>query len=429
MTTHSLRELYIDELRDLYSAESQLLEALPKMATAASAAQLKQAFNEHLEQTRVHRERLDLIFKQLDTRPEGERCEGMAGLIREGQHRITLDGPAEVRDAALISAAQRVEHYEIAAYGSARTFARRLGDWESERLLQQTLDEEGAADHRLTSIAEGGINEAATDRNDTLLNERWSRLRFLDIDDLDRRALDYSDVKVRGTADDDLGELDGFIVDGANGRPLYYVVDSGGWFVGRRYLVPVGKGRFDSANKQLVIDLTKDQVQRKPEFSTNAFMAMSDDEIRRYERRVLSALNPEAARQASYWEAYERLPEYQEPDWLKSDAWSGYGYRRSSGTGRSVGSLASPETSWPGESSSAPIPAPSAAGHEVLPSVGATSHDPQQDEVVVAHEEESRRRDPRDNTAPGSKATTSDLTRGVTEDAPGRRMDDDDLAR
>jgi len=406
MPIQSLRELYIDELRDLYSAEAQILEALPKMVAAAKASELKQAFSEHLEQTRVHRERLDLIFKQLNERSGGERCQGMAGLLEEGAERIRLQAPDEVRDAGLIAAAQRVEHYEMAAYGTARTFARLLGDWESERLLQQTLDEEGAADHRLSAIAESGVNRAAHESADTLLNSRWARLRFLDVDDLDRRALDYSGITVRNASGEDLGTLDGFIAEGGSGRPYYYVVDSGGWFIGRRYLVPIGKGRFDSANRQIILDLTKEQVQRYPEFSTNAFMSMTEDETRRYERRVLDAVSPEAAREPQYWEAYDRLPEYEEPDWLRSDAWSGFGYRRSSGSGRTVGSLAAPETSWVGEASrrSPATGAPSAAGHEVLPSVTGSlaGVDPRREEVV-AHDEEFRTRDPRDNTAPGSR--------------------------
>ena len=122
MGTQSLRDLYIDELRDLYSAESQILDALPTMTHAASSEALRQAFKEHLEQTQVQRERLDLIFKQLAERPDGERCEGMAGLIEEGEERVRDDAPGDVRDAALIAAAQRVEHYEIAAYGTARTY-------------------------------------------------------------------------------------------------------------------------------------------------------------------------------------------------------------------------------------------------------------------------------------------------------------------
>jgi ferritin-like metal-binding protein YciE len=408
MPTQSLRELYIDELRDLYSAEGQILDALPKMAAAARAADLKQAFSEHLEQTRVHRERLDLIFKQLNEPSAGERCEGMAGLLGEGAARIRLDGPDEVRDAGLIAAAQRVEHYEIAAYGTARTFARMLGDWESERLLQQTLDEEGAADHRLSAIAEGGVNRAASGTSDTLLNSRWARLRFLDVDDLDRRALDYTGITARSASGDELGTLDGFVVEGGSGRPYYYVIDSGGWFIGRRYLVPVGKGRFDASNRRLVFDLTKEQVQRYPEFSTSAFMSMSEDELRRYERRVLGAVNPEAGLEPQYWEAYERLPEYEEPDWLQSDAWSGFGYRRSSGSGRTIGSLAAPETSWTGDAAGRrpATSAPSAAGHEVLPSVGGSGAGPDpRREAVVAQDEEFRTNDPRDNTAPGSRVT------------------------
>jgi ferritin-like metal-binding protein YciE len=408
----TLKDLYIDELRDLYSAETQILDALPKLAGAASAATLRDAFTHHLDQTRIHRERLSLIFKQLNEPTGGERCEAMAGLLEEGRERLALPGPSDDRDAALIAAAQRVEHYEIAAYGTVRTFARQLGDWESERLLQQTLDEEGAADHLLTSIAESGINQAAADRSDTLLNSRWSRLRFLDVDDLDRRALDYTGIRVRGTSSDDLGTLDGFVVDVATGRPLYYVVDSGGWFLGRRYVVPVGLGRFDPSNRQLTFSLSRDQIAKYPEFGTSAFMAMSEAETRRYERRVLQAVSAEAATAPQYWEAYERLPEYREPDWLRSEAWEGFGYRQRAGSGRPVGDIAALETSWTKEQADGrSTSVPSAAGHEVLPSVsGATSRDPLQDELVVAQDENARVVDPRDNTAPRSRAV-DDTTR------------------
>jgi ferritin-like metal-binding protein YciE len=408
----TLKDLYIDELRDLYSAETQILDALPKLAAAASAAALRDAFTHHVDQTRVHRERLDLIFKQLNESTGTERCEAIAGLLEEGAGRLALPGPSDVRDAALIAAAQRVEHYEIAAYGTARTFARQLGDWEAERLLQQTLDEEGAADHRLTALAESGINQGATDRSDTLLNSRWSRLRFLDVDDLDRRALDYTGIRVRGTSADDLGTLDGFVVDGATGRPFYYVVDSGGWFLGRRYLVPVGLGRFDPSNRELSFGLSREEIARYPEFSTTAFMSMTEDETRRYERRVLQTVSPAVATTPQYWEAYERLPEYQEPDWLRSDAWSGFGYRPQRASGRTVGDIAAPETSWTSESRNRSARSvPSAAGHDVLPSVGgeATSRDPLQEEIV-AQDEDARAVDPRDNTAPNSRAV-DDKTR------------------
>ena len=157
----SLRELFIEQLRDIYSAENQLVKALPKMAKAASSSELQTAFTNHLEQTREHVERLETIFANLDEEPEGETCKGMAGLIAEGKEAIDADGEDDVKDAWLIAAAQRVEHYEIAAYGTARAFARQLNNEYAAELLEQTLDEEKAADQKLTMIAEGSVNPAS----------------------------------------------------------------------------------------------------------------------------------------------------------------------------------------------------------------------------------------------------------------------------
>lgn len=323
MATQSLKDLYLDELRDLFDAEQQILQTLPGMTSAATSPALKRVFQDHLEQTRVQTERLELIFRQLGQPGHGTRCAGMAGLLKESQERLQESAPGEVRDAALIGAAQRVEHYEIASYGVARTYAQQLGAWDQADLLQQTLEEEGEADHRLTAIAEGGINEAAR-RRDAPLSEdsqRWSRLRYADVKDLPRKEYDFTSVGVRNPAGDDLGTLDGFIVEQAGGRPLYYVVDSGGWFVGGRYLVPVGKGQFDSASRTLRIDIARDRLQTYPEFNTNAFLSMNDDQARGYERRLLSAINPEAVRGARYWESYDRLPEYAPPSWLTTPVW------------------------------------------------------------------------------------------------------------
>jgi ferritin-like metal-binding protein YciE len=161
MKLESLQELYIDELKDLYSAECQLLSALPKMAKAASALQLRDAFELHLRQTRGHVERLDRIFEALGTDPKGKKCKAMEGLIQEGKDLINGDGASTVRDAALIAAAQRVEHYEMAGYGCVRNYARLLGDEEAANLLQQTLDEEAEADVLLTQLAESSINMEA----------------------------------------------------------------------------------------------------------------------------------------------------------------------------------------------------------------------------------------------------------------------------
>ncbi len=157
----TLHDLYLNELRDLYSAETQLIEALPLMADAATDPELKQAFTEHLEQTRVHAERLEEIFEGLGEKPGNETCDAMKGLIKEGGKMIDATGSDDVRDAGLIGAAQRVEHYEMAAYGTTRALAQRLGHRDAASLLQETLDEEGEADELLSSIAEGHVNDQA----------------------------------------------------------------------------------------------------------------------------------------------------------------------------------------------------------------------------------------------------------------------------
>ena len=162
MKLESLQELLVDELKDLYSAETQLVKALPKMAKAASSPELKAAFEEHLEETKGQVDRLVTIFEQLEGSPKGKKCKAMEGLIEEGSEVIEAEGEDSVKDAALICAAQKVEHYEMAGYGCARTFATLLGLNEVADLLQETLDEEGNADKKLTELAETVINiEAA----------------------------------------------------------------------------------------------------------------------------------------------------------------------------------------------------------------------------------------------------------------------------
>ncbi len=162
MKVDSLEELYVEELRDIYNAENQLLKALPKMAKHASSSALKEAFEEHLEQTEGHVTRLEQIFESLDKSPKGKTCKGMKGLIEEGSELLKAKGDESALDAGLISAAQRVEHYEIAAYGSLRTFAKTLGRDADVESLQDTLDEEGETDKKLTELAEECINVEAT---------------------------------------------------------------------------------------------------------------------------------------------------------------------------------------------------------------------------------------------------------------------------
>jgi ferritin-like metal-binding protein YciE len=158
MELETLRDLYIDELKDLYSAESQILKALPRMIKAASHPELKRAFETHLKQTEGQVRRLEQVFEELDASPRGKKCVGMEGLIEEAKELLAEKPEPDVLDAGLISKAQHVEHYEIAGYGTVRTYARLLGEERQAKLLQQTLDEEGETDKLLTQLAESSIN-------------------------------------------------------------------------------------------------------------------------------------------------------------------------------------------------------------------------------------------------------------------------------
>jgi ferritin-like metal-binding protein YciE len=171
--SEGLKKLYIDELKDLYSAETQLVKALPKMAKAASSDELRQGFEEHLEQTRGHVERLEKVFKTLGESPKGKTCKAMQGLIEEGAEVIEEDFEGSLMDAALIGAAQRVEHYEIAAYGTVCAFAKELGESDQAELLSETLDEEKETDEKLTELAEQ-INKEANEGE----GERSTMLRI-----------------------------------------------------------------------------------------------------------------------------------------------------------------------------------------------------------------------------------------------------------
>ena len=179
MADKGLKELYIDELKDLYSAENQLVKALPKMAKAATSPDLRAGFEEHLEQTKGHVQRLETIFEQLGESPKGKKCKGMEGLIKEGSEAIE-EYEGELLDAALIGAAQRVEHYEMAGYGTVSAFAEELGESEHVTLLNETLEEEKETDEKLSGLA-GDINakanrgEEAADDNEKITPKKNSR--------------------------------------------------------------------------------------------------------------------------------------------------------------------------------------------------------------------------------------------------------------
>jgi ferritin-like metal-binding protein YciE len=161
MNVETLKELYVNELRDLYNAEHQLIKALPKMAKGAASDELREAFEKHLEQTKGHVQRLEEVFEELDEKAKGKTCQAMKGLIEEGSEILKADGEDSVIDAGIIVAAQKVEHYEMAGYGSVRTFAQLLGHDKSAELLQQTLDEESEANELLNKLAEDIVNPEA----------------------------------------------------------------------------------------------------------------------------------------------------------------------------------------------------------------------------------------------------------------------------
>lgn len=161
MALQSLEDLFLHDLKDLYNAEQQVIKALPRMAKKASSPELRRAFEQHLKQTETQVQRLERVFETLDQKAKGKACRGMQGLIEEGKEMMSEDIEDDVLDAALIAAAQKVEHYEISAYGTARTYAAMLGNREAAKLLQQTLDEEGETDKKLTKLAESVVNVGA----------------------------------------------------------------------------------------------------------------------------------------------------------------------------------------------------------------------------------------------------------------------------
>lgn len=162
MNVDTLQDFYLEELRVLYNAENQILKVYPRMANSANSPALRKAFEDHIDETRIHVTRLETIFEGLGTDPNGEECRAMEAILAEAEAVFLGDMPDAVKDAALIAAAQRVEHYEIAGYGCVRTYAEVLGDAQSMERLNETLQDEGDADKRLTEIAMGEVNERAT---------------------------------------------------------------------------------------------------------------------------------------------------------------------------------------------------------------------------------------------------------------------------
>jgi ferritin-like metal-binding protein YciE len=293
----TLRDLYIAELQDLFDAEREIYAALPAMAGAATSVELRNAFTEHREQTQVQLQRLELLLRKLNVQSSQHPCEAIRGLIAEGRRRMDETERGDVLDAALIGSAQRIEHYEIAAYGCARTYATTLGDEEAAQLLQQTLDEEGEADHRLSRLAERGINKAAGE--DAAIDATRGRAQLRYIPASEMREFKYREFRICNTQNEDLGSLDGLVIDSRTRRPIYFVVDSGGWFVGQRFLVPVGLLQADEQSKTLHTELDRDAVHSYPPFNPEAF-ADSEGEPLAFDGKAAA---------------------YQPPTWLMTGVW------------------------------------------------------------------------------------------------------------
>src|SRR5262245_30388208 len=314
----TLRDLYAAELHDLMNAEKQIVAELPVMARRATSIRLRRAFEDHHAETGVQIDRLRLLLGQLNEPPKGIPGGAVAALIEDARRRFDDTERGETLDAALIAAAQRIEHYEMASYGTARSYADALGDYDAVRILQQSLGEEGHADQLLTKLAERGINQAA---GDDLLQESTryrSRLRFMGVRDVPEGR--EREVHLHNAMGEHLGTLDGFVMDSESGRPIYYVIDSRGWFAGRRYVVPVGQIDADQGATALRTTLTRAELARYPEFSPSAFTAMDDTDALRYERRLHRVFAPEI-KPYDGRPVYENLPAYRTPTWLMTGVW------------------------------------------------------------------------------------------------------------
>ena len=318
MPTVTLRDLYAAELHDLMNAEKQIVAELPFMASRATSVRLRRAFEDHHAETKVQIERLRLLLEQLNEPPRAAPSGAIAALIEDLRRRLDETERGETLDAALIGAAQRIEHYEMASYGTTRSYAESLGDYDAVRILQQTLDEEGHTDHVLTKLAERGINQAAGDDLVDQSTRYRSRLRFVGAKDLPDAP--KQEIHLHNRAGEHLGTLDGFVVDSQSGRPIYYVIDSRGWFAGRRYVVPVGQIEADEGTATLQTALTRAELARYPEFSPSAFTAMDDSDALRYERRLHRVFAPDS-KPYDGRPVYENLPAYRTPTWLMTGVW------------------------------------------------------------------------------------------------------------
>jgi ferritin-like metal-binding protein YciE len=319
MAIGSLKDLYLADLARLYDAETQMIRTLPRLAEAARAAELREALVKHGEESRLHLERLELIFTHWGERRRSRPCAGLAGIVQEADGRLHEEATADVRDAAIIGVAQCLEHYEIAMYGCARTYARRLNRPDEARLLQETLDEEGRTDHRLSEIAEAHINDdAQTEANLTETPKPTGRLRFVPAMAASNGHGAHERLPVYSDADEELGTFDGLIIDiidTASQEPRYAVIDSGGLLIHRRYLMPFDDVGFDADRRTLRVRVGKDSASRYPSFDPDAFQKMNDVELRRYGSRLLRLFARGTAPRAA------RTTPATTPEWIMTGTW------------------------------------------------------------------------------------------------------------
>ena len=316
MALASLKDLYFDELGDLYDAETQMIRTLPRLVEAARAPELREALKKHCDESRLHLERLELIFTHWGERRRSKPCAGLAGIVQEADERLNQAETDDARDAAIIGVAQRIEHYEIAAYGCARTYARRLNRLDEARLLQETLDEEGRTDRRLTEIAEAHINDDARLEADFQSEPAVRRLRYVPMDVVAKGRGTEEPLAVRNDADEELGSLDGLLAEHDLGAVRYAIVDAGGVLVHRRYLLPITLFRFDEAASVLRVAIDRQVAERYPAFDNDEFEKLSDADRVGYERRLLKFFPRETGATASPETAVGALP-----DWLLTGTW------------------------------------------------------------------------------------------------------------
>jgi ferritin-like metal-binding protein YciE len=314
MPLASLKDLYFDELGDLYDAETQIIRALPRFAEAARAPELREALKKHCDESRLHLERLELIFTHWGEHRRSKPCAGLAGIVQEADERLNQEATDDVKDAAIIGVAQRIEHYEMAAYGCARTYARRLNRLDEARLLQETLDEEGRTDHRLSEIAKGRINDDARSEADLHAAPPVGRLRYVPMTQVAQGRDRNEPLPIRND-DEDLGTLDGLVAEGGLGAARYAVVDAGGLLAHRRYLLPLSLLHFDARSQVLRVHIDKDVASRYPDFDGDEFQTMTDADREGYEARLLKFFAADDRDSASPPEPPSL------PDWLISGAW------------------------------------------------------------------------------------------------------------